>query len=369
MKNVLWLLLLGCGTYAYTQTPARNVIIVTTDGVRWQEIFSGADSALLHSSSFVQNIPLTRQLYWERTAEERRKRLMPFLWNVLAKEGRLYGNRNKGSKVNVRNPYKISYPGYNELLTGYADPLPLLNKPQYNRNVSVLEYLSNQPGFADSVVAFTSWNVFPFILNNKRSQFLQNSGYTPLRDSAESIGVNNAVQESLPVKYKTRYDLLTFFAAKEYISHHHPRVVFLGLGETDEFAHHGQYDRYLQQLTNVDRMLSELWYLIQTDPFYKDNTVLLFSTDHGRGKGEKWTSHHTFISGSGQIWMAMLGKNVAPDGEIEMTATLTQGQLAATVGSLLGVPFRPTHSVAKPISLSPVKLQPVAEESLAGAPR
>lgn len=348
----VWFLLMAFGLTVRAQN-TENIFIITTDGTRWQEIFHGADSALLHNTKFVQDTALSCQLWWDSSPNERRKKLMPFFWNIIARQGRLYGNRDKESRVNVKNIYKISYPGYNELLTGYPDPLPILNAPQYNRNTSILEYLNNLPPYKNSVAAFTSWNVFPFILNNKRNSMLQNSGYASLDDTAESIKTVNEVQEKVERKCKTRYDLLTFFTAKEYIRQHHPRVVFLSLGETDEFAHKGQYDLYLQQIANVDKMIAELWYYVQTDPFYKNNTTFLVSTDHGRGRAEKWTTHHTFVRGSGQIWLALLGKNISPAGEMQ-DVTVYQNQVAATVAFLLGEAFRTARRTGNPIPLAQI---------------
>ncbi|HYO23272.1 MAG TPA: alkaline phosphatase family protein [Flavisolibacter sp.] len=352
MKTLMsvWLLL-AIGTVQAQSGKAENVFIITTDGLRWQEIFNGADSALLHNTKFVQDTALAKQLYWDAAAGERRKKLMPFFWNIISHQGQLYGNRARDSKVNVKNIYKISYPGYNELLTGFADPLPILNAPQYNRNISVLEFLATLPEFRDSVAAFTSWNVFPFILNKKRNCILQNSGYASLTDTTEGIQLVTEVQNKVEQKYKTRYDALTFFTAKEYIRQHHPRVVFLGLGETDEFAHHGQYDLYLQQISAVDKMIAELWYYVQTDPVYRNNTTFLISTDHGRGRNSKWTSHHTLIRGSGEIWLAMLGKNIAPLGEMQDIKTVYQNQVASTVAFLLAKEFISNRKTGKPLSL------------------
>lgn len=360
MKSFWWSLGLLVTIGAQGQK-AENIFVITTDGTRWQEVFNGADSALLHNAAFVGDTALSCQLYWDESITERRKKLMPFFWNVIARQGQLYGNRAKASKVNVKNIYKISYPGYNELLTGCPDPLPILNAPQYNRNTSVLEYLNGLPQYKGSVAAFTSWNVFPFILNNKRNKMVQNSGYASLTDTLQGAKIVNEVQDKVEQKYKTRYDILTFFTAKEYIKQHHPRVVFLGLGETDEFAHKGQYDLYLQQLSNVDKMIAELWYYVQTNPFYKDKTTFVISTDHGRGREEKWTTHHTFIRGSGEIWLALLGNGISPGGEMQYVKKLYQAQVAATVAFLLGENFQSNRSVAEPIAL------PKAETRMAGA--
>ncbi len=343
---------------------ADNVFIITTDGFRWQEIFNGADSLLINDPAFVKDTALTKQMYWDPSPAERRQKLLPFFWNVLSRQGQLYGNRTKDSKVNVKNLYKISYPGYNEMLTGYADPLPVLNAPQYNHNVSVLEYLNGLEKYKGKVAAFTSWNVFPFILNHKRNTMLQNSGYAAMADDEnESTGLLNEVQEKVENKYKTRYDELTFFNAKEYIKQHHPKVMFIGLGETDEFAHQGRYDLYLQQAANVDKMLSELWYMVQTDSVYKNKTTFIISTDHGRGKyGDKWTSHHTLIRGSGEIWLALLGKGIEPLGEMEESKPITQGQIAATAGFLLGETFISKRNIAPPVALPVAELRMVKKK-------
>lgn len=366
MKAKLCVLFLLAVSLLKAQEKAQNLFIITTDGVRWNEIFNGADSALINDPAFVKDKALANLLYWDSNAVERRKKLMPFFWNVIAAQGQLYGNRQKESKVNVKNLYKISYPGYNELLTGYADPLPILNAPQANRNKTVLQFLAEQPSFKDSVAAFTSWNVFPFILNKKANCFKQNCGYQTANDSIESVTMLNQVQDGLLQKGKTRYDLLTFFTAKEYIKQHHPRVVFLSLGETDEDAHASRYDLYLQQLTAVDKMIADLWYAAQTDDFYKGKTTFLVSTDHGRGRGDRWTTHHTFIRGSGEIWLAMIGAGIEAKGEERNTPTVYQNQVAATAAFLLGEEFITARNAGKAIAL-PQKEKPAAVNSVVAA--
>jgi hypothetical protein len=112
-------------------------------------------------------------------------------------------------------------------------------------------------------------------------------------------------------------------------------------------------------------MLADLWYLVQTDPFYRDSTTFLITTDHGRGwKPNKWTTHGFWASGSGDIWMAVLGPDILPGGEIRSRGQVFQKQLAATIASLLGDPAA-GHPPGKPIEI-PAKWSPVL---LAGQPR
>src|SRR5208282_702939 len=88
---------------------------------------------------------------------ERRKALMPFLWSVIARQGQIFGNAEAGSVAKVTNGKNFSYPGYNEIFTGAADPAIDSNDKIPNRNVSVLEWLNGQDDFHNRIAAFGSW--------------------------------------------------------------------------------------------------------------------------------------------------------------------------------------------------------------------
>lgn len=340
------------------QKPGKplNVFIITTDGFRWQEVFTGADSTLIHKTSIVKDTSLVLQQYWDADAAARRQKLMPFLWNVVAKKGQLYGNRLLNNKVDVANIYKISYPGYNEILTGYADNKFVPNTPVNNLNTNILEYLNEQPDYEGKVAAFSSWNVIPHILNQERNDFTINGGYDMLEEDEDSTNMFvNQVQQNA-VKTHTRYDMLTYVSAKEYIMQNHPKAVFLGFGETDEYAHKSRYDMYLQKANDVDRMISELWYYVQTDPFYKDNTIFIITTDHGRGKKQStWWTHSLLTKGSGEAWMAIIGPGISPMGEMNGEFQAYQKQIAPTIAMLLGEKFEANHPIAKPLALPMTK--------------
>ncbi|HVM87668.1 MAG TPA: hypothetical protein VMT76_05735 [Puia sp.] len=348
------LLLLSVIVAAQSNTQTENIFIITTDGFRWQEVFTGADSSLIANNEFVKDTSVAKELYWHKDMSERRKMLLPFFWNVIAKKGQLYGNRLYGNKSDVANFYKISYPGYNEIFTGYTDPAIIINYPKKNPNTNILEYLNRQYLFHGKVVAFSSWYVFPFILNEERSGFPVNSWYENIKDehADSTFQLINKVQDNVASKTNTRYDLLTYLNAKEYIGQHHPKIVFIGLGETDEFAHEARYDQYLQHANAVDKMISDLWYYVQTTPFYKNKTTFIITTDHGRGKNEfNWTNHSLFTTGSSQTWLALLGAGVEPLGEMKNEQQIYQKQIAATIASLLNIEFKTEHKIGKPIAL------------------
>ncbi len=340
---------------AESQQPpkAKNIFIITTDGFRWQEVFTGADSLLINNTKYTSDTSLTKDMYWDDMVELRRKKLMPFFWNVIAKKGRLYGNRLFNNKMNMKNLYKISYPGYNEILTGYADLNFIPNTPVNNRNTNILEYLNQQPAYSGKVAAFTSWNIFPYILNEDRSKFPVNSGYEMMdEDPLSNNHLINGVQENIAEKKHTRHDLLTYLAAREYIRSKHPKVLLLGLGETDESAHGSRYDHYLQQAASVDKMIADLWYYVQTDPFYKDNTTFIITTDHGRGSNSSsWHTHSLFTKGSGETWLAMIGPGIIPAGEIKENQQTYGNQIVATIEDLLGEKMERSHRISKAIVL------------------
>ncbi len=352
-------LLLSClfSAVAFSQTDRQpNVFIITTDGFRWQEVFNGADSLIISDARYVSDTALLKQLYWDNDPGLRRKKLMPFTWQTIQGQGTLYGNRNFENMVSVANPYRFSYAGYNEILTGYADPAIIANRKKLNENENLLGFLNRQAGYENKVAAFASWNLFEYILNNQKTNIHLNSGYQQITHDSLSIAeaLTNAVQQyAVDNLQSTRNDMLTFVTAKEYILTKHPKVVYIGFGETDEYAHSGKYDEYLQSAHLFDEFISQLWYLVNKDPFYKNNTSFIITTDHGRGmKPGNWFKHGMFTAGSNHTWLLTLGPLFDTKGEIKSSEEIFNDQLAQTIARLLGYNFTPLHPVADPVSLA-----------------
>src|SRR5262245_15828733 len=90
---------------------SENVILLMTDGLRWQEVFSGAEETLVTKEpGGVRDVEALRVAFWRETPEARRAALMPFLWTVVAQQGQIYGNQAKGSVAQVTNGMNFSYP-------------------------------------------------------------------------------------------------------------------------------------------------------------------------------------------------------------------------------------------------------------------
>jgi hypothetical protein len=329
----------------------RNLLLVTTDGLRWQDVFRGADPALMNKTpGGVSNLEFTKGRYWRDSAAARRAALMPFLWSVVAKQGQILGNRDLGSEAYVTNGKNFSYPGYNEMLTGYGDPRVDSNDKKNNPNVNALEWLNRQPAYRDKVAAFAAWDVFPYILNARRSGLLVNAGYDPFPAASNPrIELLNRLKVETGVWGGEPLDAPMAHTALEYFRSARPRVLYVALGDTDEWAHGGRYDLYLESANRVDAYIRELWETAQSLPQYKDATTLFIAVDHGRGDNtETWKGHGQKIPDSKDIWLAAMGPDIRPLGERSRTPAVTQSQTAATLLAILGEDYKAFSAQAAP---------------------
>lgn len=356
MKKISLLIFLLISVFANSQQQTENIIIITTDGFRWQDVFKGMDSAIANNSKYNQgDSNYLFKKYWSDNENERRKKLMPFLWSTVVEKGQLFGNRTAGNKVDNANPYWFSYPGYSEIMTGYADTAINSNSYEANPNVTVLEFLNKQPKLKNKVAAFGAWDAFDRILNEKRSGIPVVNAFDTVAGknmSSQQKQVNKMLLDSYrPWNEEECLDVFTHYAAFEYLQSKKPRVLYIAYGETDEWAHSGQYRSYLDAGHQVDAWIKKIWDFVQSDPQYKNKTTLLITTDHGRGDTNKdeWTSHNNKIEDSHEIWLAAIGPDSPARGEIKDDIQLYQQQLAQTIAKLMGYTYQARHPIANEI--------------------
>src|SRR4051812_172390 len=249
---VIALLLIGPAA-AQVQPPAANVVIVTIDGLRWQEMFGGADRAYFKREK-PDEIGAAEKRFWRETQDERRRTLMPFMWSVVASQGQIFGDPDRQSRAHVTNGLWFSYPGYNEMFSGAPDPRIDSNDKIPNPNVTVLEWLNGRPAFRGRVAAFGAWDVLPFIVNSTRSGIPVGTGFTPVpapRTERERA-INELAADLPPVWNYGTVDAPIVYAALECMRTAKPRVLYVMLGEGDEWAHQGRYDLYLDATHRAD---------------------------------------------------------------------------------------------------------------------
>ena len=297
---------------------AESVILVVSDGLRWQEVFRGADSSILFgdSAALGPNADLTRRKYWRPTADARRQALMPFVWSTLVTKGDLRGNRDLGSHVDVANEMRFSYPGYNEMLAGHPDSRIDTNEFGPNPNVTVFEWLNRRREFRGQVVAFGTWDTFQDIFNVERS------------------GIDVRTHGTEPVDVVVHRDAMPYLASK------HPRAAFVGYAETDDWGHEGRYDRFLDAIHAVDGYLRQIWEESQADARYRGRTTLIFTADHGRGRSAAdWRHHGADVPGAEETVIISIGPRIAAQGELRASRN-TLGEVAYKTAAAVGMRFR-----------------------------
>lgn len=336
----------------------RNVVLIVSDGLRWQEVFTGADAQLLNEKNggiWDKEQDLRRE-FWRADPNERRKALLPFLWSTVVARGQIFGNQNKGSIARVTNGMAFSYPGYNEMLSGRPDPQINSNEFGPNPNSTVFEWLNGLPELRGQVCVFATWETFKDIFNVARSKLPLHVGWDP-----PYHGQLTPRQELLTQLYQSTsrldnedvYDAFMQIPLLDSFREQQPRVLFVGYGETDDWAHAGRYDLVLHSAHSFDHYVEQLWNTLQALPAYRDQTTFIITTDHGRGSGlTEWKEHGVEEKGSENIWLAVIGPDTKPLGERSHTAEIHQAQIAATVAALLGKDYR--HSV-------PAAATPIAE--------
>lgn len=347
MKRILSvsivLLLLFTSTMAIAQESNKKVVLITLDGVRWQELFSGADPLLVTNTKYVSDTTELKTRFWRDSPTDRREILFPFLWKEVSKIGQIHGNRNLGSQVDLTNKMWFSYPGYNEILSGKADDIRIDSNDKINNpNKTILEIANDDSKYKGKVAAFGSWDVFPYIVNEERSGVPVNAGFELAdgKDLTEREQFLNELQPTVPSPWSTvRLDAFTHHYALELMKKKHPELVYIAYGETDDFAHGGHYDAYLKSANTTDAFIKELWDFTQSDSFYKDNTVFIISTDHGRGTDplETWTGHGKKVKNAGGVWLIAFGNGVENLGEVSKNEQLYSNQIAPTIAELLGL--------------------------------
>ncbi len=298
-------------------TAPRFLALVTIDGYRWQELFRGADPALVTDERY-------RARYVD--VQNRAAALTPFLLSF-AQAGALTGNRDQNSCARVANDFWFSYPGYAEMLAGRPNPRVRSNAAVPNDDVTMLERLARRPEFANQVRVFAEWDAVPAILNVARS----------------GIPVFNPPDKSAP------HDPQVVSAARAALANP-PRVMWLALGDTDNRAHEGEYEQYLAAATEADNFLRELWEAYQANPRTAGRTTLIVTSDHGRGGAEnnRWRGHGSGRwrgiivpglrhEGSDAIFIAARGPGIVSTQAYTPENCASVSQIAATMLTGLGL--------------------------------
>jgi hypothetical protein len=333
----------------------HNVILVTLDGVRVQEFFGGLDETIaVHDEQQVySDMAAMRARFGEATPEARREALMPVFWQTLAPLGMVLGNPAYGNHVRVQNRVQWSTPGYTEMLTGRPRPEVTDNEHRRYGYPTALEHARAALGLGYQQVAqIGSSDTYTLASASRDDAFLMVGAYdsVPAPWGSPQIDQLAALRRQVQGLWEEgSNDTLTFRMAQAYIERNHPRVLWLALVNSDDWAHSDRYDRYLAYLHLADALIGELWQTLQSLDEYRDRTTLIITTDHGRGlQGGDWAEHDITIPGSDAVWLAVIGPDTPDLGEVREQGTLYQGQVAGTLLQFLGLDVRAMDLEALP---------------------
>jgi len=345
MKNLLIVLLFAVLATAQPYK-TRNVVIVTADGLRWQDLFAGIDAGLMkekRAGMESDSAKAVREKFWRATPEARREALAPFFWKELAPKGVVLGNVSKGSSVKVTNSFRVSYPGYSEILTGRAqDDTIKGNTPIQNPTPTILEFAKEKLKLKRTDLALIgTWDTFRVIGEHTPGSVMINAGMQKLDlpDASPRLRELETAQfDVVPSWDSERYDYFTFEIGLAYVRQYQPRLLHIAFGETDDWAHARRYDNVLLSIAYFDRSLKRLWATLQSMPQYRDKTTLIVTSDHGRGATiEDFNGHGSKIEGANQIWMAFMGPDTPAKGEASGGDEVFQRDIAPTALTLLGI--------------------------------
>jgi hypothetical protein len=327
------------------QRQTENILLVTLDGLRWQEFFGGCDESLLSKEAGgVRDVPALRQRFFRDTPEERRATLLPFVWKTLATQGQIFGDATLGGSVSVTNGLFFSYPGYSELLTGapHDDVITSNDNTRYPF-LTVLEWLRADLKLPrEGIAAYGSWETFNYIAEREEGAITINAGYEDFAHPDPEMKTLSALQHLTPNGFHgARHDIYTFRFGLAHLQTARPRVLYFAFDETDDWAHLKRYDLVLDTLHRTDRQLEQLWTWLQSDPAYRGTTTLILTVDHGRGRTPSdWTDHGAKVEGAEETWIGCFGPAVTARGESRDAGLLYSRQVAGTIAALLGRNFQ-----------------------------
>ena len=302
-----------------------NVIFITLDGVRWHEVFKGTDPELTGAPSEI---------------------IMPYLNGDLAQQGLLLGDRIQ-SFVQVSNRCNLSLPGYQSIFTGHPTSCTS-NFCSRVRNETFPEALQARFGFNPIEMAgFASWSRIRRAYSTRKSDLYLNAGLKPSElngsshEELDDLQSQDVPDWNRPHIWSSRYDRYTFAHGFEFLKENHPRFLYIGLLDSDEHAHAGDYPAYVESLRTYDSWIREIADYLDSSGDYGKNTLLIVTTDHGRGQGgDRWQDHGRKLPESNQIFMYLRGFGIKAGTELIPGLTLTHDSIRNLIESAFsGIPF------------------------------
>ncbi|MCO4793662.1 MAG: sulfatase-like hydrolase/transferase [Bacteriovoracaceae bacterium] len=311
MKLFKYILILGlvlsCRESAITEFQSRvgdkgNVILLTLDGVRYEEFFN--------------------------------KDIFRTFWDEHASKGIVLGDPKKKSRARIANTVMLSLPGYKTMHEG-SRVWCRTNKCGPSKKETLGEKLKRVKSWNNHEVGIiSSWGKICDAAMRKERSLFHSCG--DMKVKLPGHFYLNEMQEADTPIWGGRYDKYTFEHGMKFIEDKKPRFLHLSLLDSDEYAHDDEWDGYMRSLYNYDLYIDRLYTLLDQMGEYGKNTTVIITTDHGRGKGDKWTGHF-FNWNSRKIWMVVKGPHVPARGSISHKRKITHLHIRPFTELMLGI--------------------------------
>ncbi len=313
----------------FAKTPSRAVdavILVTLDGVRWQEVFEGTEQARLERGDSVTAAP----------------QVWPNVYRLLRDRGVALGGG--AVAISASGPNYMSLPGYTEILSGHSPPACGDNECGFTTEPTIVDDVLDR-GEDAAVVA--SWERLERAVAKEPRYALVSAGrhggrqLGRTRFATHVAAYQNARPE--PGGGDFRPDRFTAELALEVLRDRRPEFLMIGLGEPDEFAHLNDYAGYVRSLRACDAFLGELFRTLDGMGTRGERTAVFVTADHGRGKD--FQNHGGGYAESARSWLFALGAGIEARGVVQLGEARHLGDIAPTMRGLLGLPVD-THPQA-----------------------
>ncbi|MFZ0955184.1 MAG: hypothetical protein WAN60_02495 [Candidatus Sulfotelmatobacter sp.] len=144
-------------------------------------------------------------------------------------------------------------------------------------------------------------------------------------------------------------DELSVYIARRLMRQVAPSLLWITMHDID-IAHAGAYSLYVEGIRRTDRLCSDLWKTIQSEPEYAGKTTLFILPDFGRDSdddagGNGFQHHRTGDALSRTTWMLVAGPGIHEGVVFDRAVDSTD--LVPTLGSMMG--FSPSLAQGKPI--------------------
>lgn len=301
-------------TFADTPNPAsskkiNNVIYITLDGVRWQEFF------------------LDHQ-YFKK------------FWQKYAHDAHIYGMPESHTIMTVAS-IPISLPSYQSQMAGEVQPCPGNNCDRINVETFPEKLKYKLRLNMKDIAVISSWYRISHAAEHIEGTVFSNTGNYPMLDPDTHVpdevmyALNLQQAYDHPSNTLSRFDKYTMAQAIHYLEVYKPRFLWISLNDADNAAHKGNLESYHNFLYSYDDFIDLLIEKLKLLNLY-DETLVIVTTDHGRGHGPFWTSHGPQHPASKRTWAFTLNgdlKSVSRTGDFVHYSTLS---IRPTIESVMG---------------------------------